>query len=198
MIVQAGKATLWLAALMLPLWIATRSAVTVYRRRRGQPISLSRELLLTCLVLYLIFLAAVTVVPLPMSRSRVPRSDDVNLIPILPLLKCFHLQPSGVPQSRRFCLQNLLGNIALFFPFGVLLPLVFDRINSLLRVLLVAVAVSSAIELTQYVSRQFGSYRYVDINDVILNVSGACLGYACLAIARRYAYAERSSPATPP
>ncbi len=192
MIVQAGKATLWLAALTLPLWIATRSAVSVYRRRRGQPLSLSRELLLACLVLYLVLVAAVTVVPLPMSRSRVPRSDDVNLVPILPLLNCFHLlQPSGVPESRRFCLQNLLGNIALFFPLGVLLPLVFGRVNSLLRVLLIAAAASSAIELTQYVSRQFGSYRYVDINDVILNVSGACLGYACLAIARRYAYAER-------
>lgn len=190
MIVQAGKATLWLAALMLPLWIALRSAVGVHRRKRGQPISLRRELVLACMVLYLVLLAAVTVVPLPMSRARTPRPDDVNLVPILPLLKCFHLQPSGVPESRRFCLQNLLGNIALFFPFGLLLPLVFDRLNSLLLILLTAAIASSAIESTQYVSRQFGSYRYVDINDVILNVLGACLGYACLAIVRRYARAE--------
>src|SRR5689334_18946391 len=165
MIVQAGKATLWLAALMMPLWIAMRSAVGVYRRRHGQPISLRRELVLACMVLYLVLLAAVTVVPLPMSRARTPRPDDVNLVPILPLLKCVHVQPGGVPESRRFCLQNLLGNIVLFFPFGVLLPLVFDRLNSFLRILLVAAAASSAIELTQYVSRQFGSYRYVDIND---------------------------------
>jgi glycopeptide antibiotics resistance protein len=191
MIVQAAKATLWLAALTLPLWIVTRSAVTVYRRRRGQPISLRRETLLVCLVLYLAVLAAVTVVPLPMSMFRTPLPDDVNLVPILPLLKCFHLQPSGVPESRRFCLQNLLGNIVLFLPFGVLLPLAFARFNAFLRVLLFAVAASSAIELTQYVSRQFGSYRYVDINDVILNVSGACLGYGCLAIVRRYAFADR-------
>lgn len=191
MIVQAAKATLWLAALTLPLWIVTRSAVTIYRRRRGQPISLRRETLLVCLVLYLAVLAAVTVVPLPMSMFRTPQPDDVNLVPILPLLKCFHLQPSGVPESRRFCLQNLLGNIVLFLPFGVLMPLAFARFNAFLRVLLFAAAASSAIELTQYVSRQFGSYRYVDINDVILNVSGACLGYACLAIVRRYALADR-------
>lgn len=190
MIVQAGKATLLLAALMLPLWMATRFAIHVHRRRRGQPPSLSRELLLACFFLYLVFLAAVTIVPLPMSRSRTPRPDDVNLLPILPLLKCFKLQASGIPVSRRFCLQNLLGNVALFLPLGILPPLVFDRINSLQRVLILATFASVGIELTQFVSRQFGSYRYVDINDVILNVLGACLGYACFAVARRYAYAD--------
>ena len=191
MIVQAGKATLLLAVLMLPLWMATRFAISVHRRRRGQHPSLSRELLLTCFFLYLVFLAAVTIVPLPMSRARTPQPDDVNLIPILPLLKCFKLPSSGIPESRRFCLQNLLGNIALFFPAGILPPLVFDGINSLQRVLLLAMLASVGIELTQYVSRSFGSYRYVDINDVILNVLGACLGYACFAVARHYATAGR-------
>src|SRR5689334_1791154 len=103
MIVQAAKAALWLAALVLPLWIATRSAVGIYRQRRGQPISLRRETLLVCLVLYLVVLAAVTIVPLPMARLRTPRPDDVNLVPILPLLKCVYVESSGVPQSRRFC-----------------------------------------------------------------------------------------------
>ncbi|MFL6216141.1 MAG: VanZ family protein [Blastocatellia bacterium] len=191
MIVQAGKATLLLVGLMLPLWVATRFAISVYRRRRGRQTSTSRELLLASLFLYLVFLAAVTIVPLPMSRSRIPRADDINLVPILPLLRCFQLQPSGIPESRRFCIQNLLGNIVLFLPLGILLPLVFQRINSLQRVLIVAAVASCGIELTQFVSRQFGSYRYVDINDVILNTLGACLSFACFAIVRHYACAER-------
>jgi glycopeptide antibiotics resistance protein len=191
MIVQAGKATLMLMVLIFPLWIATRSVIGVRRRRRGQPTSADREVLLAAFVLYLLLLAAVTIVPLPMSRARTPRSDDINLVPIVPLLKCFYLQPSGIPESRRFCLQNLVGNVALFFPLGVLLPLVFGRLNAFLRVLVVAALASLGIELTQWLSRPFGSYRYVDINDVILNVLGAGLGYACYAVARRYVFAKR-------
>jgi glycopeptide antibiotics resistance protein len=190
MIVQAGKATLMLVVLMFPVWIAARSFITVHRRRRGQPTSMNRELLLAAFFLYLVLLAAVTIVPLPMSRARTPRPDDVNLVPLVPLLKCFAHQPSGIPESRRFCLQNLVGNVALFLPLGILLPLVFDRLNLFRRVLVVALLASVGIELTQWLSRSFGSYRYVDINDVILNVLGACLGYACYAVARRYLFAK--------
>ena len=58
------------------------------------------------------------------------------------------------------------------YPLGILPPLVFDRINSLQRVLILATFASVGIELTQFLSRQFGSYRYVDINDVILKSKG--------------------------
>ena len=74
--------------------------------------------------------------------------------------------------------MNTLGNIALFLPLGILLPLLSNRFRSLSRVLLVALCLSLSIETTQFVLRFVGNPRAVDIDDVILNTLGACLGFA--------------------
>lgn len=79
---------------------------------------------------------------------------------------------------RSFCLLNLIGNIVLFLPLGILLPLVSSRSSLLKQVLLVAVCASSSIELIQLALRFVGNPRAVDIDDVILNTLGACLGFA--------------------
>jgi glycopeptide antibiotics resistance protein len=191
LIYQVGKSILFLAALTLPVWVATRFAINVYKRRRNQQTSITRELLLASLFLYLVFLAAVTVVPLPMSRFRTPSSEDINLIPILHSAKCLTQKQTDVPESVRFCLENILGNIALFLPLGVILPLVSEKVSSIRRVLVLALVISLAIEVMQLLSRHFGSFRSVDIDDILLNTFGACLGYICFAVARQLAYANR-------
>ena len=69
----------------------------------------------------------------------------------------------------------------LFFPLGVLIPLVLKR-RRFWRVIQIAVAVSCTIEILQYLSSALGSYRAADINDVILNVFGACLGLGLVSL----------------
>jgi glycopeptide antibiotics resistance protein len=96
-----------------------------------------------------------------------------------------------VPESLKFCLENLLGNIGLFLPLGVMLPLIFDKASSLQRVLAIGMSASLVIEVTQFFSRYFGIYRSVDIDDVLLNTMGACLGYICFVVVRRYAYEDK-------
>jgi glycopeptide antibiotics resistance protein len=71
----------------------------------------------------------------------------------------------------------------LFFPLGILLPLAWSGLR-LRRALLVAIALSASIELFQYLSSAWGSYRAADVNDVILNVLGACIGLALVALLR--------------
>jgi glycopeptide antibiotics resistance protein len=44
--------------------------------------------------------------------------------------------------------------------------------------LLIVLGFSVGIELLQYFSSAWGSYRAADVNDIILNVFGACLGLA--------------------
>ena len=187
MIVQVGKSILFLAALTFPLWVATRFAINISRQRRNQQILLTREFILASFFLYIVFLAAITIVPLPMSRFRTPSSEDINLIPVLNLARCLVQKPAGIPEGRKFCLENILGNIVLFFPLGIMLPLVHDKFSSIWKVLILAMLVSSGIELLQLVSRGFGSYRSVDIDDVLLNTFGACVGCVGFAIVRRYA-----------
>ncbi|MGG0485206.1 VanZ family protein [Priestia aryabhattai] len=69
--------------------------------------------------------------------------------------------------------KNILGNIVLFMPFGFLLPIVLNNMNNLLRVCLVGILLSTSIECIQL----FMPDRWTDIDDVILNVLGAGMGY---------------------
>jgi glycopeptide antibiotics resistance protein len=72
----------------------------------------------------------------------------------------------------------LLGNVAAFVPLGVLVPLLTNRRSPLL-VLGVGLALSVAIEAGQLaVSTALDfAYRTADIDDVIVNVFGAFVGW---------------------
>ncbi len=77
----------------------------------------------------------------------------------------------------RDTVKQLGGNIALGVPFGVLLPVAWPRARGLLRVGLLTAAVMVAVELVQ------GAVvpgRAFDVDDVILNTTGALLGYLLL------------------
>jgi len=63
-------------------------------------------------------------------------------------------------------------------PLGILLPLVSNRFLTFKRVLLFALFLSLSVESIQFLLRFFGNPRAVDIDDVILNTLGACVGFA--------------------
>ena len=69
--------------------------------------------------------------------------------------------------------MNIFGNIFLLLPFGFLLPIIIQRRLSLLRVLLASFCLTAAIELTQF----YTGLGEMDIDDVILNVLGAAVGF---------------------
>jgi glycopeptide antibiotics resistance protein len=75
---------------------------------------------------------------------------------------------------------NLLGNIAVFVPFGILLPLLRPGLRSLLRLTLVSVLCILLLELMQMLLR-VGSF---DIDDLLLNLIGVWAGYALLRLVR--------------
>ena len=134
-------------------------------------------MLVTAFVVYLVIVAAITIIPSRISELRSPHSDHVNLVPLGYSFKCFLQDQRANSNLSPFCVRNTLGNIALFLPLGILLPLTFGRFRSLLRVLVVAVFLSLSIETIQFFFRFIGSLRAVDIDDVLLNTFGACLGY---------------------
>jgi glycopeptide antibiotics resistance protein len=74
-------------------------------------------------------------------------------------------------------LKQLGGNIVLGVPFGVLLPALVPRTRGLLRVMAATAAVMLLVELVQGALVQG---RAFDIDDVILNTTGAMLGYLIL------------------
>ncbi len=80
--------------------------------------------------------------------------------------------------------ENLAGNVLAFIPFGMLLPLLNSKnalnpnLKTLGCVFLNAFAFVSGIELFQLFSA-FGAF---DVDDIILNCLGACIGFAVYAV----------------
>jgi glycopeptide antibiotics resistance protein len=79
-----------------------------------------------------------------------------------------------------FWMRNLFGNLALLLPLGLLGPIALPGLDRWWRVALVALLFSVAIELIQLLVPD----RSADIDDVIVNVAGAVLGYLVLVALR--------------
>jgi len=179
-----------LSAIAVPCWLVLR----LYRRRTpGHRLSLHREILLLTVVLYLSGLAAVTLTPSRSSRAPVEATDGIELHPNLASLTCSSAILPTASTARAFCVHNAKGNVMLFFPLGILIPLVWRRLR-FWNGIRIAIAVSCSIELLQYLSRTWGSKRLADVNDVVLNVLGASLGLALVFLLR---LRRNTRPATP-
>jgi len=90
-----------------------------------------------------------------------------NLLPLTTIIEMFQLYPL----FSKPLLINIIGNIIVFVPFGILLPIL---INKKLTILLVIFLIGlSVMELSQLLLRR-GS---LDIDDYILNSIGFMLGY---------------------
>lgn len=69
--------------------------------------------------------------------------------------------------------ENLVGNIVVFIPFGLLLPCVMKRGSNFFVMFLNALVFVTGIEVFQLFSA-FGAF---DVDDILLNCFGAVLGY---------------------
>lgn len=168
------------SSIVVPCWLIFR----LYRRRTSaQRLSFSREILLLIFIVYLSGVAAVSLEPNHPSRSVAEATVGMEFHPSLASLTCSSATMPEGSRAKGFCVRNAQGNFALFFPLGILLPLVWRRLR-FWRAMLIAITVSCSIELLQFLSRMWGSYRTADINDVVLNVFGACLGLSLVFLLR--------------
>jgi glycopeptide antibiotics resistance protein len=103
--------------------------------------------------------------------------DRLNLDPFATIDRALQLGP------RSGSFRLMIGNVAAFVPFGLLLPLAF-RWAGLVMTLLATIVLSVAIELGQLGgSLALGyAYRSTDVDDVILNVTGGMAGFVVIAL----------------
>jgi glycopeptide antibiotics resistance protein len=166
--------------IVAPCWLLFR----LYRQRaRGYPISMPREILLLTFVLYLAALAAVTLGPNRSSRLLAAGTGGIELHPTVASLTCSSPTLPMGSTAQGFCVRNARGNFLLFFPLGILLPLVWRHLR-FWKGIQIAIVLSFSIEFLQYLSSSWGSYRAADVNDFILNVLGASLGLAVVFLLR--------------
>ena len=103
-------------------------------------------------------------------------TQQLNLVPFRTLRLFANLLDSSVRSHILMAVINLGGNIIMFIPLGLLLPKVFPKLSTLPLVLLATAMVITLVEITQL----FTLVGSCDIDDLILNLLGAAIGYGIL------------------
>ena len=116
---------------------------------------------------FAVVLAKLTLEPSPASKALV----HTNLHPGRSL-KAYLDQP-----AMRDAIKQIGGNVVLGIPFGVLVPVFAPRARGILKVLLLTATVMLLVEFAQ---GALITGRAFDIDDVILNTSGALIGWVLL------------------
>lgn len=122
------------------------------------------------LLLYLLVVGLLTgpsLYQLFVGRLPVPK---IEWIPFVDTIRV--LSDSSTPGFGAFA--NIVGNVLMFLPLGLLLPLFWKYFGEMHRTVLFGLGLSVSIELIQLVSGGVTS-----IDDVMLNTLGAALGYMC-------------------
>ncbi len=99
----------------------------------------------------------------------------------IPFKTVFHYAKIAATGSFEFIglfLWNIMGNLVMLLPLGAVLPCLFRRIDRFWKVVITVTITVILIELAQLILR----VGVVDIDDLILNLSGAMIGYAILKI----------------
>ena len=159
------------------LWIVIRAVVCLRQKR----VDWRREAVLLLIWLDLAVIFRFTLFPMALADGHVqPLVFEaerafpfrVNLVPLVHLLEY---------DSRGDILVNVLGNALMFVPTGVFLPIVYKRLDRFWKVAAAGAGISLGIEILQLPF----AVRASDIDDLLLNTLGVCLGYALYALIAR-------------
>ena len=74
-----------------------------------------------------------------------------------------------------------MGNLVMLFPLGIYIPLLYPRLSGFFAVVFISLLFSLLIESFQLVTR----FRSADVDDVLLNTLGACVGFLVFIIVKK-------------
>ncbi len=167
---------LFLETIFTLVWIVMRSGVWVKQKN----IEWKQELVLLLMYINLAVIIRFTFFPMSKVDGHIqPLIFDiatafpfrVNLLPIVNLFDY---------ESKRDLLLNVIGNVAMFIPSGIVLPIIYKRLDTYVKVLLAGAGISLCIEIIQLPF----SVRATDIDDLILNTVGVIIGYRIYTLIR--------------
>ena len=127
------------------------------------------------LIVYLIAVLYAVTMPLMQGllHDWVRFRGFVNLVPFATVTELLRRE------SPAQAIRQIIGNVVMLIPLGVLLPVLWTRFRAVSRVAVAGLTVSVSIEAIQLGLwfAKLGSHS-IDVDDLILNTVGACLGYA--------------------
>ena len=159
------------------LWLISRGMIWMQQKK----VVWKREVLLLLMyinlavlirfVFYPFFTVNGEVQPLIINMSSL-QPLRVNLIPLVNILDY---------DIKREAAINIIGNISMFIPTGVIMPILYKRLDCFWKVLLAGAGLSFVIEVIQLLFP--GSVT--DIDDLILNTLGVAVGYGIYVACKR-------------
>lgn len=82
---------------------------------------------------------------------------------------------------KRELLLNIIGNVTMFIPSGIVLPIIYKELNSFWKAVGAGALLSLSIEILQLPF----SVRASDVDDLILNTVGVAIGYGIYALVNK-------------
>ncbi|MBK5243904.1 MAG: VanZ family protein [Eubacteriaceae bacterium] len=138
---------------------------------------------------YIICLIILTLLP---DSSNITYTNTYNIIPLTSIDEFFYdimangiinwaflsMKPTGfldiVMYTFTDSFKNLMGNILIFIPLGLLYPLCRKKNGGFFGAFLIILGSTCTIEILQFF---FLTSRRADVDDIILNVIGGIIGY---------------------
>lgn len=90
-------------------------------------------------------------------------------------------------QSFRIAIENILGNMIAFAPLGLFIPIIYKNKKLFKKTVLIAFLTSLLFEIIQ-LFLGIGSF---DVDDILLNISGALMGYMLYVIVVKLGWSEK-------
>ena len=159
----------------IPVWVVYRIIARVMKENDVGWIS--TEMLYGVFYLYALSVCSLTLFPFYID-NYMPLANRMrgNFIPFLNTIRDI-IRSNKSQFMQLFWVKNILGNIIILLPLGILLPLVHKKYDNVLKTTLFGFSISLSIELIQFVSVLVGNNgRVFDVDDIIFNVFGVFLG----------------------
>lgn len=144
--------------------------VTLWVQKRRLPFA--RHAALYLLVGTFVMLAYATILWYGLPLNFAPEYHLLNLVPF-----AWVFEPYAMGTARM--VEQLLLNIAMFVPIGLLLPVASEKLRCFPRTALACLGITLAVETLQYFTG-----RSADIDDVLLNALGGMAGFGLYALLR--------------
>jgi len=156
------------------IWILTRTITWIKAKKAGEEITakriILRELQLLLVLICLLVIARIVYFPWHHVNGHIGTLtfDSSKILPLRINLKPI-VRLTDVYDGWQ---MNIIGNITMFIPVGIIWPICFKKLDRLWKTLLAGAAYSLLIEISQLLFYQ----RSTDIDDLLLNSSGVLIG----------------------
>ena len=127
-----------------------------------------KKLLLNMMFYGVMFIYVLILFFLLFKKKSVGSFQTINLIPFRTITDYLFNDDVIV---RNFALSNIIGNIAIFIPMGIYIPLLINKKSIFTNSAIVA-SMSLCVEIVQFIF----AVGTADIDDIILNTIGGLLG----------------------